>query len=36
LRKVFDWHEDWLAYSGAWIELRSTVHDYRLLSEDQR
>jgi hypothetical protein len=36
LRKVFDWHENWLAFTAAWIELRSAVYAYRLLPEDQR
>src|SRR5579859_7400143 len=36
LRKIFDWHENWLAFAGAWIELRAAINDYRLLPEDQR
>lgn len=36
LRKVFDWHEDWLAFSQAWAELGSAINDYRLLPEDRR
>jgi hypothetical protein len=36
LRKVFDWHEEWLAFTGAWMELRSAIYDYRLLPEGQR
>jgi len=36
LRKIFDWHEDWVSYSSAWAELRAAVHDYRLLPDDRR
>jgi hypothetical protein len=36
LRKVFDWHEDWLAFSAAWAELLSAINDYRLLPDDRR
>jgi hypothetical protein len=36
LRKIFDWHDNWLAYTGAWLELRSAIYTYRLLPEDRR
>jgi hypothetical protein len=36
LRKTFDWHEDWLAFSTAWADLRAAINDYRLLPDDQR
>jgi hypothetical protein len=36
VRKVFDWHEDWLAFTAAWMELRSAIYDYKLLPEAQR
>ena len=36
VRRVFDWHEDWLAFAAAWMELRSAINSYRLLPEDQR
>jgi len=36
LRKVFDSHENWMAFSHAWAELRAAIYDYWVLPEDQR
>ena len=36
LRRSFDWHENWVAFIGRWSELRSVVHQYRLLPEERR
>jgi len=36
VRKIFGWHEDWLAFSSAWAELLATINDYRLLPADRR
>lgn len=36
LRKSFDWHESWVSFASRWSELRSAVHEYRLLPEDRR
>jgi hypothetical protein len=36
LRKSFDWHETWLAYSAARSELRPVINQYRLLPDNRR
>jgi hypothetical protein len=36
LRKSFDWHENWVSFTTRWSELRSVVHQYRLLPEERR
>jgi hypothetical protein len=36
LRKSFDWHENWLTFTARRSELRSIIHQYRLLPEDRR
>ncbi|MBE1495400.1 hypothetical protein H4696_002500 [Amycolatopsis lexingtonensis] len=36
LRRSFDWHENWVEFIGRWSELRSVVHQYRLLPEERR
>jgi hypothetical protein len=36
LRKIFDWHEDWVSFSSAWAELGEATHNYRLLAIDRR
>jgi hypothetical protein len=36
LRKVFDWHDNWLAFADAWAQLRAAIHDYRLIPDDRR
>jgi len=36
LRKIFDWQYDWIAFAGAWAELKTSVDDYRLLADEQK
>lgn len=36
LRKSFDWHEKWVSFTTRWSELRSVVHQYRLLPDERR
>ncbi|WP_370963906.1 DUF4231 domain-containing protein [Amycolatopsis sp. cg9] len=36
LRRSFDWHENWVEFIGRWSDLRSVIHQYRLLPEDRR
>jgi hypothetical protein len=36
LRRTFDWHEKWVSFMTRWSELRSVVHQYRLLPDDRR
>ena len=36
LRRSFDWHENWVTFIGRCSELRSVVHQYRLLPDDRR
>ncbi|MEV0594473.1 DUF4231 domain-containing protein [Nonomuraea cavernae] len=36
VRRIFDWHENWLSFSSAWAELGRALHAYRLLPEDRR
>ncbi|HEX4723727.1 MAG TPA: DUF4231 domain-containing protein [Pseudonocardiaceae bacterium] len=36
LRKSFDWHEKWVSFMTRWSELRSVVHQYRLLPDERR
>jgi len=36
LYKVLDTHENWLAYGTAWADLQVAIHEYRLISADQR
>jgi hypothetical protein len=36
VRRVFEWHENYLAWGAAWVELRTAINSYRLLPEDQR
>jgi uncharacterized protein DUF4231 len=36
VRKSFDWHESWVSFATNWSELRSAVHQYRLLPEEGR
>lgn len=36
LRKSFDWHENWVSFTARWSELRSMIHQYRLLPDDRR
>jgi hypothetical protein len=36
LRRSFDWHEDWVSFATKWSELRSEVHQYRLLPDNRR
>jgi hypothetical protein len=36
LRKSFDWHENWVSFTTRWSELRSMVHQYRLLPDERR
>jgi hypothetical protein len=36
LRKSFDWHDRWVSFTTRWSELRSVVHQYRLLPDDGR
>jgi hypothetical protein len=36
LRKTFDWHENWVSFTTRWSELRSVVHQYRLLPDERR
>ena len=36
LRRVWDWHGDWVAFSLAWADLQTAISDYRLVPEDRR
>lgn len=36
MRKIFDWQENWIAFSDAWTQLRTVINEYRLLPGDQR
>lgn len=36
LRKIFDWHHNWIAFAIAWADVGTAVNDYRLLPVDQR
>lgn len=36
IRRVFNWHADWLANAEAWSRSTALVSQYRLLTADQR
>lgn len=36
LRRVWDWHGDWVAFSVAWSDLQTAIYEYRLVPEDRR
>ncbi|MEV4317186.1 DUF4231 domain-containing protein [Actinocrispum sp. NPDC049592] len=29
-RRIFDWHENWIAFGSAWAELRTAIHEHML------
>ena len=35
LRKVFDWHDSWVAFAVAWADLRTAVYEHRLRGKDR-
>jgi hypothetical protein len=36
LRKIFDWHHNWISYANGWADVRRAVNEYRLLPVQHR
>jgi hypothetical protein len=36
IRRIFNWHADWLAHAEAWSRASALVSQYRLLRRDER